>query len=417
MYIGSCAGSFDAAIVSDSFVAACPQQKHMQLINSLVWNRHGSEWVGLDSPGVGVLESRNVQPEHPVMFGIPEQFQITHYNGPFFELQQGTLSDASDSIGLSTVEGFSDDFTPSEYFLNFGNYNASVSQDNTLVSKAVEQSRFNIIAGYNRMGRVVLFGSHPEFGYNLTMDEWGLPARMLANSAFWQAGHINLARSFNRKISQGVPRSFPPGSGLDRVSRDCKRVMHSLNQVRQLEISDVSWLADNHAMSTFGLSGQAIWQQNLTAFDNVYQQMQDILHQAKNTVHRAMSMIDNLDTTQLPDETRQRVTSLNDAILGLEEAIHYRTPQEWNQDFGYEGIVQMLERTVYMLDRACQNADMIFEESPNPYTHFDTSPYQLVVGSYLAGIGVFANSLFLLQVHLLRIQDRLFRIESLMERA
>lgn len=410
MYLGSCAGAFDAAIVSDSFTAVCPQQKHMQLINSLVWNRHGAEWVGLNSPGVGVLESRNVQPDHPVMFGIPEKFQITHYNGPFFELQQGTLSDASDSIGLSTVEGFTDDYTPSEYFLRFGEYD-SVSQESMLVKQAAEQSRFNIIAGLNHLGRVVLFGSHPEFGYNLAMDRWGLPARMLANAAFWQSGHIKESRPLHRKNGQGIPHSYPLGAGLKRIAQACEQVMQSLHELRQLEIDDSTWLADNHAMSTFGLSGEDIWKQNMATFDDVHQNMQTTLNQAEIAVNQAVLTIENLNNSKQAD----RIMLLNDTLLGLEDAIHYRTPKEWNQDFGYEGILQMLERTESMLKTAYRNVNMTFEPSQNPYAHFDSSPYQLVVGSYLAAVGVYANCWFLLQVHLLRLEDRLFRTQSILE--
>ena len=43
---------------------------------------------------------------------------------------------------------------------------------------------------------------------------------------------------------------------------------------------------------------------------------------------------------------------------------------------------------------------MDFAYSSNPYAYFDASPYQLVVGSYLAATGVYLNSWQLLQVHL-----------------
>ena len=85
LYVGSCAGSFDAAIVADSFVQACPQQRHLQMVNAKVWNRSDTEWMGLASPGIGVIESRVLCPNHPVMIGLPERFPITHYNGPLFE--------------------------------------------------------------------------------------------------------------------------------------------------------------------------------------------------------------------------------------------------------------------------------------------------------------------------------------------
>ena len=38
MYIGSCAGSFNAALVSDSFLEVCPQQRQLQMVNAMIWN-------------------------------------------------------------------------------------------------------------------------------------------------------------------------------------------------------------------------------------------------------------------------------------------------------------------------------------------------------------------------------------------
>ena len=119
MYIGSCAGAFDAAIVADSFLEVCPQQRQMQLVNALIWNRGDTEWIGLESPGVGVIECRNQRPDHPVMYGMPEKFHITHYNGPLFDTATDRLPDASAATGLSAVLGAREDFTHSERFLDF----------------------------------------------------------------------------------------------------------------------------------------------------------------------------------------------------------------------------------------------------------------------------------------------------------
>ena len=83
---------------------------------------------------------------------------------------------------------------------------------------------------------------------------------------------------------------------------------------------------------------------------------------------------------------------LRETLLAFDEALHYQTPAEWKQDFGYEGILQMLDRAKAMLQRACANIDMDFAASENPYAYFESSPYQLVVGSYLAANGVYLNS-------------------------
>ena len=205
MYIGSCAGAFDAAIVAESFLEVCPQQRRLQMVNAQVWNRGDTEWIGLESPGIGVIEGHNMQPEHPVMFGLPERFSITHYNGPFFDADIDILPDASAATGLLAVAGAAQDFTHSERFLRFSD---GGQPEATLLNRAAREGRFNVVSGYNGLGRVVLFGSHPEFGYNLAMDDWGLPARMLANAAFWQAGQLGRARPAFVKREAGAPRHF-----------------------------------------------------------------------------------------------------------------------------------------------------------------------------------------------------------------
>lgn len=414
MYMGSCAGAFDAALVSDSFVAMCPQQRHLQLINAAVWNRNDTEWVGLDSPGVGILESQNLRPDHPVMFGMPERFRITHYNGPLFEYQPGTLADASDSIGLSAVTGFTEEFTPAEYFLRFAEYDDTLAQETSLIGKAAREGRFNIVSGYNGLGRVVLFGSHPEFGYNLAMDEWDAPARMLANSAFWQAGHVKEARSMLRKPVQGIPHSYPLGSGLSIVGAHCAAITSAVEELLKQDASGAAWLEDVLAMSTFGLEGREIWKQNLDEFATVTHHLRQTLEQAKSAVSEAESLMDGLSATGT-DKAIRLADTIQDALLGLEEALHYRTPAEWNQDFGYEGVLQMLERTETMLRKAQENFTIRLVPTANPYEHFFSSPYQLVVGSYLAALGVYANSWLLLQVHNVRINELIFKGQSLLE--
>lgn len=84
MYIGSCAGSYNAAVVAESFLRICPIQLDMCLLDARVWNTGDTEWLGLRSPGVGILEADNAAPDHPVMAGMPAHFEITHYNGPLF---------------------------------------------------------------------------------------------------------------------------------------------------------------------------------------------------------------------------------------------------------------------------------------------------------------------------------------------
>ncbi len=404
MYIGSCAGSFDAAIVADSFLQVCPQQRQMQLVNALIWNRGDTEWIGLESPGIGVIQSRNLRPDHPVMFGLPERFDITHYNGPLFDTDTSALPDASDAIALAAVAGADEDFTHSERFLCFSQ---SQPPEATLLGRAADEGIANIVSGYNGLGRVLLFGSHPEFGYNLAMDEWGAPARMLANAAFWQSAQLGAARPPIVKREAGTAQSHPIGSGLSRLATACGAIGDAVEQLHDLTSADAAWLEESHAMSVFGLSGREVWRRGLKDFTEITGRLHDALARTQDLLKRANAL---LTDDRLAADPRKQL--LGQMLQALEDALHYRTPTEWKQDFGYEGVLQMLERAESMLRRASDNSQMSFDASANPYAYFDSSPYQLVVGSYLAANGVYLNSWQLLQAHLLRIEEQVFVIEA-----
>lgn len=405
MYIGSCAGSFNAALVADSFLEICPQQRHLQMVNAMIWNRGDTEWIGLESPGIGVIESFNLHPDHPVMFGLPDRFNITHYNGPIFETVTKALSDASEAQGLSALAGAADDFTPSERFLS---YSQTCDPEQTLLGKATREDCYNIVSGHNGLGRVLLFGSHPEFGENLLMDDWGQPARMLANAAFWQSGHLPESSPIRVKREAGAAKAFPPGRGLREIGDACARIENLVEQLHGIDDADMGWLAEDHAMSAFGLSGREIWHRGLKTFALLTERMAEAVGRAEELLDQVASLESKASCK--PD-VAARISHLIEMTLALDDALHLETPVAWHQDFGYEGILQMLNRTITMLQRACDNIEMDFAYSSNPYAYFDTSPYQLVVGSYLAATGVYLNSWQLLQMHLRRIEEQIFATE------
>lgn len=406
MYIGACAGAFNAAIVAESFLEVCPQQRCLQLVNALIWNRGDTEWIGLESPGVGLIESRNLKPEHPVMFGMPERFNITHYNGPLFDIDTDLLPDASAATALSAVAAPGADFTHSERFLRFSR---GCEPQATLLGKASREGRFNIVSGFNGLGRVVLFGSHPEFGCNRAMDEWGLPARMLANAAFWQAGQLREARPLHVKREAGLAHAWPGGNGLEKIAEACGAINDAVEHLHDLAQADLDWLAEDHAMSVFGLSGREVWERGLGDFADLTGRIHCALERATTLLARADAL---LSVGSRENDQRRRL--LQETARAFQDALHYQTPAEWRQDFGYEGVLQMLARTEAMLRRAIENQDMSYEASANPYAYFDSSPYQLVVGSYLAANGVYLNCWQLLQARLLRIEEQIFAVECAM---
>jgi hypothetical protein len=346
MYIGSCAGSYDAATVPASFVAVCPAQADLCLLGARIWNETDTSFVGLQSPGVGVIRVRNVRPDHPIMQGMPESFTMTHYNGPLF----------SGGTALAVVEGGTEHFTPAEAFLE--PYDGP-----TLIGRAAEEGIANIVTGAHGRGMVVLFGSHPEFGFGLPMDDPQLPGRMLDNAVRW---HLTEHRSPEERSTRlrihevQVEEADPAGS----VHRMARRIREQCERLQLLEPSRPVWLDRRFAMSTFGLSSQEIWSRAL----------QEIV--------RLSHLVEALSPTVPP------------------WALAYRQPAAWDLDGGFHGVIALLEQTEQMLGAAAAAWDIdLGEPQDDPYAFALSSPFHLVAGSYLAAVGRAASAALLCQTY------------------
>ena len=346
MYLGSCAGSYDAATVPASFVAACPAQAEMCLLDARIWNETNTSWVGLQSPGVGVLRTRNVSPGHPIMRGLPESFAIAHYNGPLFRGGEA----------LAVVAGTTEQFTPAERFLG-------PHAGTTLIDEAARQGVANIVVGARGRGRVVLFGSHPEFGFSLPMDDPQLPGRMLDNAVRWQVAEAGSRRGRTPDL---VARATPIGAG-DPVAATralARRVRERGAALRDRGVPRATWLDPRYAMSTFGLAPAAIWSGAL-----------------------------------------EEIGRLCDTIEGLAPcvepwALAFRQPERWAIDGGFHGAIALLGQAETLLGEAEAGWDLdLGAPSDDPYAFALTSPFHLVAGSYLAAIGRVASAALLCQAY------------------
>ncbi len=339
MYLGSCAGSYDAAVVAESFVRACPAQREMCLLDARVWNEGDTEWLGLRSPGVGVLRSRTVASGHPVMAGMPERFEIAHYNGPFFRGGEE----------LALVEGPAERFTPAERF--FGPF-----EGRTLVEEAAEVGVANVVAGACGRGRVVLFGSHPEFGFRLAMDDEQAPARMLRNAVEWQLEESGAPE--RPRVELFADRAATE-EDPERVAGLAERLRERCEELRERP-GRPRWLEPAYAMSVFGLSPGEVWRQGLDEIE------------------------------RLAGETAERAPHVEPGVLGM------RPPAEWELDGGYHGVVPLLEQADRLLADAGERWDAdLGKPSPDAYAFALTSPYHLVAGSYLAAVGRVASAALL----------------------
>ncbi|MGN6870961.1 MAG: BPL-N domain-containing protein [Solirubrobacteraceae bacterium] len=332
MYIGCCAGSYDAATVAPSFLELCPAQAEMCLLDARVWNEGGEEW-GLRSPGIGVLRAETVAPGHPVMGGMPETFEIAHYNGPLFVGAQP----------LARVAGRTDRFTAWEEMLG-------PSPERALIDDAAQAGIANVVAGGHGQGRVVLFGSHPEFGFSIAMEDEQPPARMLLNAIDWQLSESGAPeRPPVDLVTHVEPREEDTDPGC--VGELADQLADRTAAIRARG-DHVRWLEQAYAMSFFGLAPREIWSRSLDAID------------------------------RLAAQAAQHAGEIDPRVLG------FRPPIEWELDGGYHGVVALLEQSLDMLDQALSawRYDP-GEPTANPYADMTTSPYHLVAGSYLAAVG------------------------------
>ena len=381
MYLGSCAGAFDASLVSEGFVAACPQQVRLRMINAAVWN-DGDAWMGLQSPGVGVIRA-TVAATHPVTRGVQVEIDVTHYNGPLYALRQGAVDGALDAVGLLRVAGAGDAFTPAERFLG-----ATTPLEECLVTEAARSQAFNAVAGAYGAGRVVLFGSHPEFGLSLDLGDWGDPARLMANAGLWQASAAGPVRAERTPCHIGDLVTGPPLESAPSVRSAAARVAEAAAVLQGRDVTGAGWLDDSLAMSTFGVTGREIWDRNLAAVPGL--------------VARVAAELDDI-ADLLRDGADTADPGLLAARAGVEQAIFFAPPADWNNDFGYEGVLPQLDRARSMLTAADAGFGRTFRPDDNAYAYLDESPFHLAVGSYLSAVGVLSNSLLLLQMQ----KDRL----------
>lgn len=376
MYIGCCAGSYDCIVNSDDFVAACPAQEHLQLLNASPWRGDAAieMFGGIQSPGVGVIEARNEQPAHPVMFGMPETFPLVHYNGPILDpLAESRIPGASGAVGLVSFAGVTDRFTAAEAFAG------PPSEDTvTYVSLGIAAQRFAVAAGEFGTGRVVAFGSHPELGADLAMAEWFGAARMLANAVLWQATSCPGRQPDQDTVSVAGPLALPVGSGFAEAARLLRRLADRADALQQLPINPrPSWLRPDYAMSTFGLAPDEIWRQAL----------EEIITLSGRAERTSLDLAAQI--AGLMQSSEQPVpATIRQAVLAAEDRLFFQRAALWRQDGGYQGVLASIETAIAMCDQAIASWEIELGPPAGAYGYVDTNPYHLVAGSYLAAVGV-----------------------------
>jgi hypothetical protein len=405
MYIGSCAGAFLPASVGRGFWDAHPEAAALHMVGCSLVNGGDSEFESLTSPGVGVLEVNVVDHHHWLVSGMPDAFELVHYNGPLFdpefnpefnpelnpefdpelnpelnsEPQLDTLASpqnthkihspqASPKLGstLATVQAAARPvnttplFTPSEQFLGTGNP--------TTITTCLDHHALTALSSRFADGTVVLFGSHPEFGFDVLQLGWRVGVTLFANALRQQRQQLtdssHLATPAASVVTPVVKSTVTPAVTLLELAG---KVRDNGRLFAELRTHDArGWLET--APSFLGHSPEQLWLQALTRAETV-------------SVQTAM-YLEQLATSPLITKS-----------LTTEPATWLQDDPRPNQDVGFMGLTALVQQVHKTL--LAGQAALASEPKPLSFAYdgLDWHPYQLLVGSYLSAAGLAAATL------------------------
>lgn len=360
MYVGSCAGSFLPAIVGDAYWRQHPEAERLHMVCARLSNAGDSDWEGLTSPGVGVVRAEVADPYHWLAHGLPESFELVHYNGPMFVLvdPQGNDPRLHRAEGVARFVARTDRFTPSEAFMD------PDAAGGDVFDRGVDAGASTALSAAFGDGTVVLYGSHPEFGFDAIQLGWGQGARLFANALRHQAQRVAGGAVGHRTMASPVDAEESGRSSTDRlasIAPELERVSKRFDALA--ERSPGAWLRSGCVPRFMGLDPSVLWSAALAdasrATRDAARYVRRLAHDHETVAGPARSWVD----ASAPDE----------------------------QDYGFMGLAQIVEAIDDALDRgeaaiATGAADCL----EHAYADLGAHPYQLIVSSYLSAAGLAA---------------------------
>lgn len=347
MYIGSCAGSFLPAKVSESYWNTHPEARELHMVPAELANGSDSEWEGLTSPGVGRIVAQVTDPDHWLASEMPERFELIHYNGPMFDVD----GENGQVAGVAGFVARTPDFTPSETF--FG----EPEPEQTLFDVCAAGGAYTAIASQFGHGTVVLYGSHPEFGFDTLQLGWGEGSTLFLNALLHQAHKCT-----HRAGSSETPSTRADTDGIGKLDALAKNLQHIAVDLEDLARRDThAWLEGGASPRFLGLTPAALW---------------------------ARGLREGADTARRTSEYLLEIAAKADPTALAAHRAWLDTAVPAGQDYGFAGIEQLTERIRTVIRTAADRLDRDPTPLAHAYDQLDSHPYQLAVGSYLSGIGL-----------------------------
>ena len=343
-YVASCAGSVLPLALRGAADESLPLARCLRMVDVRMANEGDATLGGLASPGVGRIRVR-LDPAHPFAAGLPDEIDVVHYNGPLFDLAAVPAGVRAFAWPVAATAAF----TPAERFLPG---DAAPASGATTFERCIARGAATGIEADVGAGRLLLFGSHPEFGLGPLLLGWGDAA------ALWTAAVASVpARA--EGTATWAARPSQPGRAARDLAREATTALERAAARFDALATNVpgAWLTPEHAAAFHGRDAREAWPED-----------------ARTAARVARAAASDL-AALAPSLTAGDAPWLDDAPRA-------------DQDFGWMGLLQVLERVHAMLDAAEAAPDAPDARPAHAYDQFDRHPFHLAVGSYLSAAGL-----------------------------
>jgi len=410
---GSCAGCCNLILYAEDkspWAANYEDWKEMRSLNVI-----NSEYWDTGMTGVGKLKVSNLQRDHPLMFGLPNEFELTWHLGPLLSLARAPyVRKASKPIPFIQAKGFTSEWTAAEY-LNSPNGQAfPKALERTYAGRGIKAGKYGLIAGYYGRGKVVACAAHPEFGLDPFLEQRGVAARTLSNFLFWATSGKSaksIVRGVRRSVSYKHYRACtrPMRNIIGTIEQDTDALLRESTL-----ITEPIWLRDNIAASTFGLTAAQKWRLILRRMSELPSEIKDEANELDSTVDNLNSELDSLLKMLKRADQKSRKTKLNTVRNSrlLEQEVHKIF--EWvqyvpgaEQDYGWQGALALLASASRKIRKSVENYGL----EPTAHSIWK-NPYDLIWDYYLGALFDLMNAKCLLRARRTLAVDRLVQVNS-----
>jgi hypothetical protein len=362
-----------------------PSFHSLELLNAEYWS--------LGMAGVGTLVMKNVNPDHPVLFGMPSEFEMAWQLGPFLDTTGSRVNEASAPMPLLRLGKLTQDYTSAEHLYDPQSSTGTPESEGeeTYTARGMRDQVLGMVAGYYGEGRVAGSGGHPELGLDWLYERRGQAARIISNFIFW---------STSQEIPEGgegpghrIEAGLPALLGREHLHKILVDRLPSLNESISVLVSKgVDIPAFWNAEASFGLSAAEKWPKLLKRVQQLPSEIRRASASLQHEYRRLYEVHEKLLTMRKREPTYQRLAAIDtmlsqtsEMLAKLVEDYTYKRAPEWEQDYGWQGVLALLDSAHDKIRAAAENFH-------DPKAVGFDSPHSLMWGWYLGAVHDLINA-------------------------